>query len=106
MLDLGFLVLQDNELLFAGSTIFGAIAHYFKKYARGQTTVPIWEWFGKANAMNTMMMFGALCSAIVAALASGVLVPGMSMWAVVWAGLATGFAVDSGFNADNSAQPK
>jgi len=87
-----------THAVFVGSSVIGMVAHYAKKWALDETTSRVHEWFGKDDLRATILTFGALGSAIIGALGAGLITPDMNMFAVIYAGLTTGFAVDSGFN--------
>ena len=91
-------LITPADAVFVGSSFVGMVAHYVKKWAMDETASSIHGWFGKDDIRATILTFGALGSAIVAAFASGVVTKDMNMMAVIYAGLTTGFAVDSGFN--------
>jgi hypothetical protein len=93
-----------NEILFIVSAIIGMVVHYVKKYVKGETTVSMYEWFGKANLPATIAAIGTLFTAIVSALASGLILPDASIWAVLYTGITTGIAVDSAANSDGEAK--
>lgn len=88
----------NADAIYVASSFAGMVFHYAKKWAKDETTSSFTGWFGKDNINATMMAFGALGTAIVGALGSGLITPDMNMYAIVYAGLTTGFAIDSGFN--------
>lgn len=88
------------EFVFALAVFVGALAHYLKKYVKGETTVQIYEWFGKKNLPGTLLSFITIVFAIIAALGFGLIVPGMSIYAVMYTGFLTGYSIDSSVNSD------
>lgn len=97
-------ILTSADLVFVGSGLAGMVGHYVKKWAKSETDASLKEWFGKDNVNASMMAFGAFGTAVIAALGSGLITPDMNVFAVVYAGLTTGWAVDSGFNKDSAAK--
>lgn len=93
-----------SQVVFVGSSVVGMLAHYVKKWAFDETSSKVHEWFGKDNLRATIITFSALATAICGALGSGAVTPDMNLFGVIYAGLTTGFAVDSGFN--KGAPPK
>lgn len=106
MADLMTGMFTASHAIFVGSSVVGMVAHYAKKWAMDETTSKVHEWFGKDDLRATILTFGALGSAIIGALGSGLITPDMNIFAVVYAGLTTGFAVDSGFNRGSKTKKK
>ena len=99
MTDLNLAATFSNaDAIFVMSSLAGMVFHYAKKWAKDETTSTLSGWFGKDNINATLMAFGALGTAIFGALGSGLITPDMNLYAIVYAGLTTGFAIDSGFN--------
>lgn len=96
--------ISQADIVFIVSGFLGMVSHYMKKYAKKQTKASITEWFGRNNLSGSLSSFGAFLVACVTALGSGVITPEMNLYAVIYAGLMTGFAVDSGFNSDKVAK--
>ena len=69
---------------------------------RGETAVAMHEWFGAANLPATIYTGIVFFFVIVGALAGGIVDANTSFWAALYTGFATGFAVDAGFNSDDS----
>lgn len=93
-----------HEILFFVMAILGMISHYLKKYAKKETTVSIYEWFGASNLPGSVASIGTLIFTVSSAIASGVITPDMSIWAIVYAGMTTGIAVDSTTNSDGAVK--
>jgi hypothetical protein len=94
------------DAIFIGSGFVGMVCHYIKKKAKKETSSTMAGYFGKDNAASTITMLGAFFLAVVTALNSGIINPQMDLWGILYAGLTTGFAVDSGFNSGNDPLPK
>lgn len=90
-----------NQLIFIFCSILGGIAHYLKKYLKGETHTQIHEWFGPSNLEATIYTFIIFLFAIIGAIAADVITPTTNFWAAMYSGFVTGFAIDSGFNRDN-----
>lgn len=88
------------EIIFAVATFVGALAHYLKKYTKGETTVPIHEWFGKKNIAGTLLSIITIVVTIIAALGFGLIVPGMNIYVIMYTGFLTGYSIDSSLNSD------
>lgn len=86
------------DALFMASSVVGMVSHYTKKWAMSETSSSLVGWFGKDNIRATVLTFGALGTAVFGALGSGLITPDMNFYAIVYAGVTTGVAVDSGFN--------
>lgn len=97
---LQFLHGYGNEVAFIICGLIGGIAHYMKKSLKGETTAKLWQWFGPANAELTIYTLIVFTFVMIGALASGIITPGMSIWAVFYTGFITGYAVDSGVNSN------
>jgi hypothetical protein len=95
----------NADAIFVASSFAGMVVHYVKKWAKDETHSSLAGWFGKDNINATLMAFGALGTAIIGALGSGLITPDMNLYALVYAGLTTGFAVDSGFNSGKKITP-
>lgn len=93
-------MIHASEIIFFLSGIFGMITHYFKKSMKKETESMFSEWFGKKNIKATITTFGMFFMAMVGALGAGVITPEMNIYAIMYSGFATGFAIDSGFNSD------
>jgi hypothetical protein len=91
-----------NEGAFIIAAFIGGLTHYLKKMLRGETTVAMHEWFGAANLPATIYTGIVFFFVIVGALAGGIVDANTSFWAALYTGFATGFAVDAGFNSDDS----
>jgi hypothetical protein len=91
-----------NEGAFIIAAFIGGLAHYLKKMLRGETAVAMHEWFGAANLPATIYTGIVFFFVIVGALAGGIVDANTSFWAALYTGFATGFAVDAGFNSDDS----
>jgi hypothetical protein len=98
--------MEFNEILFFVMSCIGMVSHYFKKYAKNETTVTIWEWFGASNLPGSVASIGSLLFAVSSAIASGTITPEMSMWSVIFIGMTTGIAIDSTTNSDGSQAEK
>jgi phosphoribosylcarboxyaminoimidazole (NCAIR) mutase len=98
--------MEFNEILFFVISCLGMVSHYFKKYAKNETTVTIWEWFGAANLPGSVASIGSLLFAVSSAIASGTITPEMSMWSVIFIGMTTGIAIDSTTNSDGTQAEK
>lgn len=87
--------LNINGLGFILAACVGAIAHWLKVYKYGQTTLHVWDWFGPQNWASTLYSFIAFIAALIGGVATGVVNEQMSIWAAIYSGFTTGFAVDS-----------
>jgi len=95
-----FLTHNVNEISFIICGLIGGIAHWLKKSLRGETQAKIWEWFGPANAELTIYTLIVFVFVMIGALGSGIINNSMTIWSVFYTGFITGFAVDSGVNAN------
>jgi len=93
-----FAQVTQADWLFIASGFVGMVAHYLKKRARKETGSSLTGYFGTDNLNNTLTTFGAFGMAVIGALSTGIIAPDATIWAVLYAGLTTGYAVDSGFN--------
>ena len=89
-----------NYLIFIVCAAIGGITHYLKKRIRKETDVKITQWFGKANIEATLYTGIVFIFIIIGALGTGIITGTMNLWAVMYTGFITGFAVDSGVNSD------
>jgi len=103
---MSFLAQHANDIVFAGATVSGMVAHYVKKSLKSETGCKITEWFGSQHLPGSIASLGSACMVVVAALSQGVITPDMEFWPVVYIGLTTGYAVDSTANSDGSSKPK
>lgn len=94
-------LIPESNIIFVVSGLIGMVCHYVKKYAKNETSSSFKGYFGRDNLNATINTFGAFGMAILGALSSGIITPQMTVWAVLYAGLTTGWAVDSGFNGGN-----
>ena len=90
-----------NEIAFAAASGIGAVFHYAKKYAKKETQAALHEWFGSANLPATIAALGTLVMTVGGVLASGA-IDTQTLGAVIYAGLTTGFAIDSAANSDGT----
>lgn len=97
---LHFLQTYHNDLAFILCGLVGGLTHYLKKSLKGETTAKLWQWFGPANAESTIYTLIVFTFVMIGALASGIITPGMTIWAVFYSGFITGYAVDSGVNSN------
>lgn len=98
--------ITEADAIFVVSGFLGMVFHYMKKKTKKQTKASMLGWFGKDNGAASMTTLGAFAMACIAALNSGVITPEMNVYAVMYAGLTTGFAIDSGFNSDKETAVK
>jgi hypothetical protein len=96
----------SSDVIFVASGFAGMVFHYIKKWARSETSSSMSGYFGKDNVNATMVTLGAFCMAVIGALGAGVITPEMNFYAVIYAGLTMGFAVDSGFNKGSDPEVK
>lgn len=98
-----FLSSNINQIIFIICGLIGGLAHYFKKYLKKETDVNLYEWFGPSNTIATVYTLIVFIFIMIGALASGMISIGMSIWAVMYTGFITGFAVDAGVNSDSKS---
>ena len=91
-----------NPIIFALAVLLGCAAHYLKKWAKSQTNVSFFEWFGTANLKASINTGFAVGGAIVSPIVSGMISPSMPIYSVLWMGLTAGWVVDSTFNDDGA----
>lgn len=89
-----------NELAFIVCSLIGGMMHYTKKFLRGETSVTMFQWWGKENWVATMYTVVMFVFVTIGALAGGIINEKTDFWAVLYTGFVTGFAVDAGFNSD------
>lgn len=89
-----------NQLIFAACALMGALAHYIKKAAKGETNVLVHEWFGAVNVKSSLATLFVLFFVIIGAIAGDVITAETDFWICFYIGFVTGFAVDAGFNSD------
>jgi hypothetical protein len=99
------LELGKANVLFVFSSLCGMGFHYLKKWSKGETTSSIGGWFGKDNIGATITTFSAFGAAMFTAINTGIITPDMSLLSVLYAGVTTGFAIDSGFNKGDKPTP-
>lgn len=99
-----FLLNNVNELIFIVCGVVGGIMHYMKKVSAGETAVTLVEWFGKSNWSASIYTLVVFTFMMVGAIAAGVVNDQTDVWAAMYAGFTTGFAVDAGFNGDMKKQ--
>ena len=92
--------LYHIQIVFIITAMMGGVMHYLKKFLKGETTVKLYEWYGKANLPATIYTIVVFFFAIVGALAADVITSQTGFWAAMYSGFVTGFAIDSGFNSD------
>lgn len=83
-----------HEILFFVFGFFGMVAHYIKKQAMDGVEISISNWFGK-DLPKTITAVMAFIGAATSALSAEVVTVTSGMWAVVYAGMITGYASDS-----------
>jgi hypothetical protein len=91
-----------NEGAFIIAAFMGGLAHYLKKALRGETTTQMHEWFGSANLASTVYTIIVFFFVLVGALAGGIVDAHTTFWTSLYMGFTTGFAIDAGFNSDQS----
>lgn len=89
-----------NEISFIICGFLGGMAHYMKKSMKGETQAKLWQWFGPANAQLTIYTLIVFTFVMIGALASGVINSCMTIWAILYTGFITGYAVDSSVNSN------
>ena len=89
-----------NQAAFIICAIFGGFAHYLKKFLRKETSVGLFDWYGKANLPATLYTIIVFLFTIVGALAGDIISVSTGFWACLYIGFVTGFAIDAGFNSD------
>lgn len=97
---MSFITEHINDLSFIACGIIGGVAHWMKKNLRGETNIPIWQYFGPKNAELTIYTLIVFTFVMIGALASGIINNTMSIWEVFYTGFITGFAVDSSVNSN------
>ena len=85
------------EIVFFVSGFIGALAHYTKQYMQDHTTVNIHSWYTD-DLEKTAHALIAYITAASSAIGSGVVSIDSTIYAVIYAGILTGFSADS-FNA-------
>jgi len=90
----------SNQLLFVGSALLGAVAHYIKKAGKGETSTLVHEWFGAANIEASAITLFMLFFVMIGALVGDMITAETPFWISLYIGFVTGFAVDAGFNSD------
>jgi hypothetical protein len=93
-----------NGLVFIAAGFAGMVSHFFKKKIKGETNATLVSWFTHNNPQASMYTIGAFSFAMFSALNTGMITNQMTVWNVIYAGLTTGFAIDSGFNNDDSSK--
>lgn len=91
-----------NHIGFIICALLGGVAHYLKKVIRKETDVGIHEWFGTANLPASIYTLLVFIFVVIGALAGDIVNAQTGFWAALYTGFATGFAIDSGINADDS----
>lgn len=86
-----------EESIYIAGTLLGALAHYFKKRGRKQTTSNFFGYWFKDNPKNSGASGAALLLSMFAVLSSGVFA-GADPWFVLQAAFATGFGINSALN--------
>ena len=86
-----------SEALYIFGTLLGALAHYFKKRTRHQTSSGFFSYWFKDNPKNSSASGVALLLSMFGVLGSGVFV-GANPWFVLQAAVATGFGINSALN--------
>lgn len=87
---------HEEEIYIAG-TLLGALAHYFKKKARKQTTSGFLSYWLNDSPKNSGASGAVLLLSVFGVLGTGVLV-GANPWFVLQAAFATGFGINSALN--------
>lgn len=82
------------EFVFFISGFFGFLAHYLKQYVQENTTVHIVDWWTK-DLDKTISAIMVYVMASVTALSTDVVHIDSNLWAVVYAGLLSGYASDT-----------
>src|SRR5574343_317193 len=90
------------QIVFIICALLGGVMHYLKKYLKGETDNKIYEWFGTSNITATIYTIIVFFFAIVGAIAANVVNEQTGFWAAMYSGFVTGFAIDAGFNGDQS----
>jgi len=93
-----------NQGVFAVCACLGAVTHFVKKAARGETDTTLHEWFGVVNVKSTFFTLIVLLFVVIGALFGDIITPQTDFWASLYIGFVTGFAVDSAFNSDRVPQ--
>ena len=97
--------LTEPHVVFISAGVVGMIAHWLKKWAKGETSSSLTGYFIKDEINSTFTMLGAFGYAVLGAFATGTITSTSSMYSIVYAGIAAGFAIDSGFNAGAPPNP-
>jgi hypothetical protein len=101
-MNFAFLSAHQNEIAFVVTSLVGAVTHYLKKLMKNETSISLFDWFGKSNPTATAYTALVFTFALIGMLSSGFISSSMTIWASMYTGFATGFAIDSGFNADGT----
>lgn len=90
-----------NQTAFIICGMLGGFAHYLKKYLKKETSVGLFDWYGKANLASTLYTVIIFLFTMIGALAGDIVNAHTGFWACLYTGFVTGFAIDAGFNSDS-----
>lgn len=96
-----FSSITTGDIVFVVAGFAGMVLHYVKKKAKAETLASMAGYFIHNNLAATLSALGVFGMAVIGALGSGVITPDMNLWAILYAGLTTGFSIDSGFNSES-----
>ena len=85
------------SLLFCLANLLGMLAHYVKKWARGQYRGNLWAYLIADNPRASLAAIITCLGSAAGVIATGTL-HGMSVATALWLGLLTGYTVDSAVN--------
>ena len=97
-----YFISNVNYISFILCSLLGGVAHYLKKYAKGETTVGMSQWFGRSNLPASLYTGIVFFFIVVGTISSGVITAEMNFWTAMYSGFMTGLAIDSTINSDES----
>lgn len=93
-----------GDYIFMASGLLGGIAHWMKKFADGETTATLTEWYGRAHMPSTIYTVLFFCYTMTQFLATNS-TDSMSLYTVLATGFSVGYTIDSMVNKDGSKLP-